>query len=309
MFGVMPLIMAIASDHSGVALKRTLVAWARARGLAADDLGVEDATPVDYPDVAARVARAVAKREADAGIVIDGAGLGSAIAANKVAGVRAAMCLNETLARYAREHNGANVLTLGATLVSPDEAVRIATRCLRRRCGKPDTLPGSPRSPAGAELMERTVDTASLRRLIELIVDELNQASSRSARRPCGCHGVLYDCCPDPAYAASSTPEPPVSGFTPAAAQLATSPRSSTIRCSSRTPHRRHRTLCREAAEFGFATVCVNPCWVALAAHCCAEPNQRRARSWGFRWVPPRPTSSTTRPAARSSTAPPRSTW
>ncbi len=120
--------LAIASDHSGVALKRTLVAWARARGLAVDDLGVEDATPVDYPDVAARVARAVAKREADAGIVIDGAGLGSAIAANKVAGVRAAMCLNETLARYAREHNGANVLTLGATLVSPDEAVRIAAR-------------------------------------------------------------------------------------------------------------------------------------------------------------------------------------
>jgi len=98
------------------------VAWARARGLAVEDLGVEDATPVDYPDVAARVARAVAKREADAGIVIDGAGLGSAIAANKVAGVRAAMCLNETLARYAREHNGANVLTLGASLVNTDEA-------------------------------------------------------------------------------------------------------------------------------------------------------------------------------------------
>jgi len=114
--------LAIASDHSGVALKRTLVAWARARGLAVDDLGVDDATPVDYPDVAARVARAVAKREADAGIVIDGAGLGSAIAANKVAGVRAAMCLNETLARYAREHNGANVLTLGASLVNTDEA-------------------------------------------------------------------------------------------------------------------------------------------------------------------------------------------
>jgi ribose 5-phosphate isomerase B len=120
--------LAIASDHSGIALKRALVAWARGRGLAVDDLGVDAATPVDYPDVAARVARAVAKREADAGIVIDGAGLGSAIAANKVAGVRAAMCLNETLARYAREHNGANVLTLGATLVSPEEAERITAR-------------------------------------------------------------------------------------------------------------------------------------------------------------------------------------
>jgi ribose 5-phosphate isomerase B len=120
--------LAIASDHTGVTLKGVLVAWARGRGLAVDDLGVHDATPVDYPDVAAKVARAVAAREADAGIVIDGAGLGSAIAANKIRGIRAAMCLNETLARYAREHNGANVLTLGSTLVSSDEAARIAAR-------------------------------------------------------------------------------------------------------------------------------------------------------------------------------------
>ena len=67
----------------------------------------------------------MARGEADAGIVIDGAGLGSTIAANKVAGVRAAMCLNATLARYARQHNGANVLALGATLVSRDEALAI----------------------------------------------------------------------------------------------------------------------------------------------------------------------------------------
>jgi ribose 5-phosphate isomerase B len=72
---------------------------------------------VDYPDIAAAVARAVARGEADAGIAIDGAGIGSAIAANKVAGVRAAMCPDETIARYSREHNGANVITLGATLI------------------------------------------------------------------------------------------------------------------------------------------------------------------------------------------------
>ena len=84
-----------------------------------------DGTPADYPDVAAAVARPVARGEAEAGIVIDGAGLGSAIAANKVRGIRAAMCATPTLARYAREHNGANVLALGATLVSPDEALAI----------------------------------------------------------------------------------------------------------------------------------------------------------------------------------------
>ena len=78
--------------------------------------------PVDYPDIAASVARPVARGEADAGIVIDGAGIGSAIAANKIRGVRAVMATTETIARYSREHNGANVLTLGATLVTDDEA-------------------------------------------------------------------------------------------------------------------------------------------------------------------------------------------
>jgi ribose 5-phosphate isomerase B len=77
---------------------------------------------VDYPDFAAAVGRTVARGEADAGIVIDGAGIGSAIAANKIDGVRAAMAMSETIARYSREHNGANVLTLGATLLTDDEA-------------------------------------------------------------------------------------------------------------------------------------------------------------------------------------------
>ena len=71
------------------------------------------------------MADAVARREADAGIVIDGAGIGSAIAANKVKGIRAVMATTETIARYAREHNGCNVLTLGATLVTLDEAKAI----------------------------------------------------------------------------------------------------------------------------------------------------------------------------------------
>ena len=114
--------VAIAGDHGSLALKAALVAHLRARGVAAHDLGTHTSDPVDYPDTAAAAARQVARGEADAAIVIDGAGLGSTIAANKVAGARAAMCLNQTLARYAREHNGANVLALGATLVSIEEA-------------------------------------------------------------------------------------------------------------------------------------------------------------------------------------------
>ena len=114
--------LAMASDHTGVALRHTLMAFLRGRGLAVQDLGTEGTDPVDYPDVAALVARMVARGEADAGIVIDGAGIGSAIAANKIDGVRAVMATSELIARYSREHNGANVLTLGATLLTPDEA-------------------------------------------------------------------------------------------------------------------------------------------------------------------------------------------
>ena len=117
--------VAIGSDHSGVALKKALVQHLRGRGLAVDDLGVDaPEPPVDYPDVAAAVARAVARGEAQAGIVIDGAGIGSCIAANKIRGVRAAMCTDETTARYSREHNGANVLTLGSSLVPQAEDAR-----------------------------------------------------------------------------------------------------------------------------------------------------------------------------------------
>ena len=117
--------LVIGSDHTGIALRKRLVEWCRGRGLAVVEAGAPDASPVDYPDVAAAVAQPVARGEAEAGIVIDGAGLGSAIAANKVRGIRAAMCVSPTLARYAREHNGANVLALGATLVSPEEALTI----------------------------------------------------------------------------------------------------------------------------------------------------------------------------------------
>ena len=118
--------LAIGSDHTGLALKAAILQHLRGRGVAVLDLGTQSTDAVDYPDIAGLVARTVARGEADAGIVIDGAGIGSAIAANKIRGIRAAMCTDETLARYSREHNGANVLTLGASLVpGTDAAIRI----------------------------------------------------------------------------------------------------------------------------------------------------------------------------------------
>jgi ribose 5-phosphate isomerase B len=118
--------VALGSDHTGVAMKRALLQHLRGRGLAVTEFGSEGSASVDYPDVAGAVALAVQRKEADAGIVIDGAGIGSAMAANKVRGIRAAMCPDETIARYSREHNGANVLTLGSTLLAgPEAAIRI----------------------------------------------------------------------------------------------------------------------------------------------------------------------------------------
>jgi ribose 5-phosphate isomerase B len=114
--------VAIGSDHTGLTLKAAILRHLRGRGIAVVDLGTNSTDPVDYPDIAGLVAKTVARGEADAGIVIDGAGIGSAIAANKVRGIRAAMCPDETIARYSREHNGANVLTLGSSLLAGEDA-------------------------------------------------------------------------------------------------------------------------------------------------------------------------------------------
>jgi ribose 5-phosphate isomerase B len=115
----------IGADHTGVALKAALIGHLRGSARQVVDVGTAGPDRVDYPDIAAAVARTVARGEADAGIVIDGSGLGSAIAANKVRGVRAAACFTPTLARYARQHTGANVLALGATMVDVTEAIAI----------------------------------------------------------------------------------------------------------------------------------------------------------------------------------------
>lgn len=118
--------VAIGNDHTGIALKKSILGHLRGRGIAVTDVGTDTTDAVDYPDIAGAVATLVARGEADAGIVIDGAGIGSAIAANKVRGIRAVMCPNETIARYSREHNGANVITLGSSLLDSQEtALRI----------------------------------------------------------------------------------------------------------------------------------------------------------------------------------------
>jgi ribose 5-phosphate isomerase B len=109
--------LAFSADHAGYELKNYLAELATKAGYDVADHGVNDATSVDYPDFAGAVARAVAGGEADLGIVVCGTGIGVSMAANKVAGVRAAVVHDVFTAHYSREHNDANVLCLGARVV------------------------------------------------------------------------------------------------------------------------------------------------------------------------------------------------
>ena len=110
--------IAIAADHAGFDLKSKLVEDLQASGYDVQDLGTNDATTsVDYPDFGRAVAEAVTSGKAERGVVVCGTGIGISIAANRHAGVRAALCHDETSARLCREHNDANVLALGARLI------------------------------------------------------------------------------------------------------------------------------------------------------------------------------------------------
>ena len=109
--------VAIGADHGGFTLKGELLSYLKEQGYDVLDCGTHSTDSVDYPDFAEAVARKVSSGEAWRGIVIDGAGIGSCMAANKVSGIRAAMCYDHATAVNSREHNDANVLTLGAGLI------------------------------------------------------------------------------------------------------------------------------------------------------------------------------------------------
>jgi ribose 5-phosphate isomerase B len=118
-------VVAIGADHGGFELKEQLKNYLRDWGYQLLDLGTDSAEAVDYPDLAEAVGNAVARGDAWLGVVLDSAGIGSSIAANKVPGVRAALCYDRATARNSRKHNEANVLTLGAKLISPEAAREI----------------------------------------------------------------------------------------------------------------------------------------------------------------------------------------
>jgi ribose 5-phosphate isomerase B len=115
-------IVALGSDHGGFALKGKLRPIFEEYGLHITDIGVHEEKPADYPDIARQVAELVARGDAARGVIIDGAGIGSCIVANKFPGVRAALCYDKASARNSREHNDSNILTLGGRLLTSTQA-------------------------------------------------------------------------------------------------------------------------------------------------------------------------------------------
>ena len=121
----------IASDHGGIKLKSELVKFLKKSGIKVQDLGTHTESSVDYPDFGLRVAKKVGKSKKEKGILICKSGIGMAVVANKVRGVRAALCLNKKMAKLSREHNNSNILVLGAGFVPPIKAKGIVDTWLR----------------------------------------------------------------------------------------------------------------------------------------------------------------------------------
>lgn len=117
--------IAVASDHAGFQLKSEVAKHLRSAGHEVLDVGTHSEEPVDYPSFCAKCARTVVKGEADFGVVIGGSGQGEQLAANKVHGARAALCYNEFTARLARQHNNANLISLGARILAPQFALEL----------------------------------------------------------------------------------------------------------------------------------------------------------------------------------------
>jgi len=124
------LTIAIASDHGGYKLKNEIISYFDKNKISYKDLGCFSEEPVDYPDIAIKCAEAVAGGEFEKGIIICGTGIGVSITANKVKGIRAALCHDTFSARMSREHNNANVLTMGGRVIGPGLAIDIVKEWL-----------------------------------------------------------------------------------------------------------------------------------------------------------------------------------
>ena len=287
--------IALGSDHGGFELKEAIKAHLQQQGHTVEDCGTHSRDAVDYPVFAHAVARLVSTGAAERGIVVDRAGIGSAMAANKLPGVRAALCYDLSSARNSREHNDANVLTLGAGLVGPDLALQIvdlwlATECTVERHLKRVALIEQPTSTTGAgstsgaggilpsiskEQGMAGLTDADIERVVRRIT-ELAVTESGASVGGTPCPNLACAFCQT---AVQTNPEYVRQLVGAGADRVVHSPGSGALPrdLGSYIDHtllkpdataKQIRQLCAEAREHSFASVCVNPSFVRLAADC-----------------------------------------
>jgi len=265
-----PRKIAIGADHGGFELKVDLLAHLKQVGYQVEDLGTSSHEAVDYPVFARAVADAVSSGRADVGIVIDGAGIGSCMVANKVPGVRAALAYDLSSARNSREHNDANVLTLGAGLIGPRLATQIVDTWLTADCTEARHLQrvamftdpgaaGTDDAVAGFDLSEQDID-----RVVSRLHEIMGPITNGEPAGP----GVGDD--PEAARRFVKLGATGLTTVSPAArpgsipGDLARYIDHTLLKPDS--TEEQVRKLCAEALEYNFRSVCVNPTWVKLAA-------------------------------------------
>jgi len=259
-----PMRIAIGADHGGFDLKSRLAAHLRKAGHQVDDVGTSSHEAVDYPVFARAVADAVSQGRADVGIMIDGAGIGSCMVANKIPGVRAALAYDLSSARNSREHNDANVLTLGASLIGAGLAEQIvdvwlATSCTETRHLDRVAMFADPTQPEELSFSDQDIERV-VARLHEML-------GPMTTAEPTGA------CVGDDPEAARQFVRLGATGLTsvvPAErpgnipGDLARYIDHTLLKADA--TEEQVRTLCAEAREYNFRSVCVNPTWVSLAA-------------------------------------------
>jgi deoxyribose-phosphate aldolase len=254
--------IAIGADHGGYDLKSSLAAHLREAGHQLEDVGTSSNEAVDYPVFARAVADAVSRGSADVGIMIDGAGIGSCMVANKVPDVRAALAYDLSSARNSREHNNANVLTLGAALIGVGLAKQIVDVWLATECTEARHL------NRVAMFAEEAADLQLSDQDIDKVVDRLHQIlGPMTNSEPTGA------CVGDDPEAAREFVRLGATGLTSVApAERPGSIPGDLARYIDHTllkpgsTEEQVRKLCAEALEYNFRSVCINPTWVPLAA-------------------------------------------
>ncbi len=254
--------IALGADHGGFDLKTELVAHLREAGHQVEDVGTSSNEAVDYPVFARAVADAVSRGSADVGIMIDGAGIGSCMVANKVPDVRAALAYDLSSARNSREHNNANVLTLGAALIGVGLAKQIVDVWLATDCTESRHL------NRVAMFAEEAADLQLSDQDIDKVVDRLHQIlGPMTNSEPTGA------CVGDDPEAAREFVRLGATGLTSVApAERPGSIPGDLARYIDHTllkpgsTEEQVRKLCAEALEYNFRSVCINPTWVPLAA-------------------------------------------